>query len=362
MVFWCNSYQNTKVPVHSKTLIRIMQIEKNKSLKSFNTFGIAAKSNFFAAFESVANLNEVYQKEEFQQVKKMVLGGGSNLLLTGDFDGLILKNNCRGIEVIKTTANFAFVTAKGGENWHSFVLWCLKQGFGGVENLSLIPGTVGAAPIQNIGAYGVELKDVFYELTAYEIETGKVITFDKVSCKFGYRESIFKNTQKGKYIILSVTFQLSKNQHKLNTNYGAIQTVLETKQITEPTIQDVSKAVVEIRSSKLPNPAEIGNSGSFFKNPEIEQSAFNNLKNKFPNIIGYDLPNGQVKVPAGWLIEQCGWKGKRVGNTGAYAKQALVLVNYGNATGAEVWQLAKAIQASVLEKFGIEIRPEVNVV
>lgn len=339
-----------------------MQIEKNKSLKSFNTFGIAAKASFFAAFESVEDLKQIYQSDEFQQVKKMILGGGSNLLLTGDFDGLILKNDCRGIEVIKTKNNAVFVRAKGGENWHEFVLWCLEQNFGGVENLSLIPGTVGAAPIQNIGAYGVELKDVFHELTAYEIETGKIITFDKVTCQFGYRESIFKNKQKGKYIILSVTFRLTKNQHQLNTNYGAIQTVLETKKIIKPTIQAISKAVVEIRSSKLPNPAEIGNSGSFFKNPEIDQSFFDNLKHQFPNIIGYDLPNGQVKVPAGWLIEQCGWKGKRVGNTGAYAKQALVLVNYGEATGAEVWQLAKAIQTSVLEKFGIEIRPEVNVV
>jgi UDP-N-acetylmuramate dehydrogenase len=340
----------------------MMQIEKNKSLKSFNTFGIDAKAKFFAAFESVEDLEEIYQKAEFQKVKKMVLGGGSNLLLTGDFDGLILKNDCRGIEIIKTENDFVLVRTKGGENWHEFVLWCLEQNFGGVENLSLIPGTVGAAPIQNIGAYGVELKDVFYELTAYEIETGKVITFDKTTCQFAYRESIFKNTQKGKYIILSVTFQLRKNQHELNTNYGAIQTVLETKHITKPTIQDISKAVVEIRSSKLPNPAEIGNSGSFFKNPEISKSFFENLKTQFPNIIGYDLPNGDVKVPAGWLIEQCGWKGKRVGNTGAYAKQALVLVNYGNATGAEVWQLAKAIQASVLEQFGVEIRPEVNVV
>lgn len=339
-----------------------MQIEKNKSLKSFNTFGIDAKAKFFAAFESVEDLSEIYQNEAFQNVKKMVLGGGSNLLLTGDFDGLILKNDCRGIEHIKTENDFVLVKAKGGENWHEFVLYCLENDFGGVENLSLIPGTVGASPIQNIGAYGVELQDVFYELTAYEIETGKVTTFDKATCQFGYRESIFKNTKKGKYIILSVTFQLSKNEHELNTNYGAIQAVLASKKIRKPTIQDISKAVIEIRSSKLPNPAEIGNSGSFFKNPEIDKSVFHDLKHQFPNIIGYDLPSGQIKVPAGWLIEQCGWKGKRVGNTGAYAEQALVLVNYGKASGAEVWNLAKAIQSSVLEKFGIEIRPEVNVV
>jgi len=339
-----------------------MQIEKNKSLKSFNTFGIDAVAAFFAAFESVEDLNKIYQNSTFQNLKKMVLGGGSNLLLTDDFEGLILKNNCRGIDVISETENTVLIESKGGENWHEFVLFCINNNFGGVENLSLIPGTVGASPIQNIGAYGVELKDVFHELMAYEIETGKVKTFDKATCQFGYRESIFKNTQKGKYIILSVTFQLTKKEHELNTNYGAIQTVLETKNITKPTIQDISKAVVEIRSSKLPNPAEIGNSGSFFKNPEIDKDIFETLKNQFPNIIGYDLPNGQIKVPAGWLIEQCGWKGKRIGNTGAYAKQALVLVNYGNATGTEVWQLAKAIQASVFDKFGIEIKPEVNIV
>lgn len=339
-----------------------MQIQQNKSLKPYNTFGIDVNATYFATFESSEDLDTVFGNSEFQNLPKMVLGGGSNMLLVRDFDGLILKNGCRGIEVVEETADFAFVDVKGGENWHEFVLWCLDNNFGGVENLSLIPGTVGASPIQNIGAYGVELKDVFFELTAYHISTQKIIKFDKTTCQFGYRESIFKNTEKGNYIILSVKFRLTKNKHSLNINYGAIQTVLTEKKITNPTIQDISKAIIEIRSSKLPNPSEIGNSGSFFKNPEIEASFFSELKTKFPNIIGYDLPNGKVKVPAGWLIEQCGWKGKRIGNTGAYAKQALVLVNYGGATGEEVWNLALMIQDSVKAKFGILILAEVNVI
>jgi UDP-N-acetylmuramate dehydrogenase len=339
-----------------------MQIQQNKSLKPYNTFGIDVNAKYFAAFESSNDLDMIFNNSDFQNLPKMVLGGGSNMLLVRDFDGLILKNGCRGIEIVEETKDFAFVEAKGGENWHEFVLWCLDNNFGGVENLSLIPGTVGASPIQNIGAYGVELKDVFFELSAYHISTQKIVKFDNESCQFGYRESIFKNTEKGNYIILSVIFRLTKQHHNLNVNYGAIQTVLTEKKITNPTIQEISNAIIEIRSSKLPNPAEIGNSGSFFKNPEIEANFFNELKIKFPNIIGYDLPNGKVKVPAGWLIEQCGWKGKRIGNTGAYAKQALVLVNYGNATGEEVWNLALMIQDSVKVKFGISISAEVNVI
>ena len=348
-----------------------MQIKQNISLKPYNTFGIDVNAQYFAAFESSDDLNFIFNHSEFKNLPKMVLGGGSNMLLVRDFDGIILKNNCRGIEIINKNKNspprnlgenVVFVKANGGENWHEFVLWCLANDFGGVENLSLIPGTVGASPIQNIGAYGVELKDVFYELSAYHIPTGKIEVFNYDNCEFGYRESIFKNKEKGNYIILSVTFRLTKNEHHLNLNYGDIQAVLKEKQIENPTIQDISNAVIAIRSAKLPNPVDIGNSGSFFKNPEIEADYFQILKSKFPNIIGYDLPNGTVKVPAGWLIEQCGWKGKRIGNTGAYAKQALVLVNYGNATGEEIWNLALAIQQSVQEKFGILILPEVNVI
>ena len=268
----------------------------------------------------------------------------------------------KGILVTKIEGNFTYVKVQGGENWHQFVLWCLNHNLGGVENLSLIPGTVGAAPIQNIGAYGVELKDVFHELTAFNVKTHQVETFTLDQCKFGYRDSIFKSTVKGRYIILSVTFKLTNSKHHINDNYGAIKDVLKVKNISTPTIQNISEAVIEIRSSKLPNPVEIGNSGSFFKNPEIEVNDYLKIKELFPDIISYQLPNGKVKIPAGWLIEQCGWKGKRVGNTGSYAKQALVLVNYGAATGEEVWGLALAIKKSVKEKFGIDIDPEVNVI
>jgi UDP-N-acetylmuramate dehydrogenase len=344
------------------TLTHQMQIQQNISLKPYNTFGIDVRAKHFATFESSDDLNFIFNQNNLKNLPKMVLGGGSNMLLVRDFEGLILKNNCRGIEIIKVTENEVFVKANGGENWHEFVLWCLEHNFGGVENLSLIPGTVGASPIQNIGAYGVELKDVFYELSTYHIPTQKIEIFNTENCQFGYRESIFKNTEKGNYIILSVTFRLTKNKHYLNLSYGDIQTVLDRKNIKIPTIQAISEAIIEIRSSKLPDPAKIGNSGSFFKNPEIEATQFADLKLKFPNIIGYPLPNGTVKVPAGWLIEQCGWKGKRIGNTGSYAQQALVLVNYGNATGEEIWALALQIQDSVKVKFGILISAEVNVI
>lgn len=339
-----------------------MNFQKNISLKPYNTFNINAKAKYFYAFQSLKELHKIYNNNTFQPMKKLVLGGGSNMLLVNDFDGIILKNDLKGIEVTSQDEAFAYIKVQGGENWHQFVLWCLEHDFGGVENLSLIPGTVGAAPIQNIGAYGVELKDIFHNLTAFNVENQAVETFNLEQCQFGYRDSIFKSKVKGQYIILSVTFKLTTNNHRININYGAIQNVLNDKNISTPTIQDISQAVIEIRSSKLPNPDEIGNSGSFFKNPEIEVSEFERLQKLFPNIVFYNLPNGKVKIPAGWLIEQCGWKGKRVGNTGAYAKQALVLVNYGEATGEEVWSLALAIKDSVKEKFGIEITPEVNII
>lgn len=339
-----------------------MIFQNNISLKAYNTFKINVKAKYFYTFQSVEELHKIYNLKEFQAVNKLILGGGSNMLLVNDFDGIILKNNLKGITVSSQDDNFTYVKVQGGENWHQFVLWCLEQDFGGVENLSLIPGTVGAAPIQNIGAYGVELKDVFHQLTAYNTTTKAIETFTVKQCEFGYRDSIFKSKVKGQYVILSVTFKLTTKAHQINIRYGAIQEVLNEKNITKPTIQDISQAVIDIRSSKLPNPDEIGNSGSFFKNPEIEYAEFEKLLEKFPNMVFYNLPNGKVKIPAGWLIEQCGWKGKRVGNTGAYAKQALVLVNYGDATGVEVWDLALRIKASVREKFGIDITPEVNII
>lgn len=291
-----------------------------------------------------------------------ILGGGSNILFTGDVPGLLLKNEIQGIEVVRTHKNKVWVKAGGGVVWHTFVQWAVSQGLGGLENLSLIPGTVGASPIQNIGAYGVELKDVFVKLEAYEWETGQIRTFSKSVCQFGYRDSIFKRAAKGRYCILSVTFSLTKaTQHRLNLSYGDIQKTLTAQNITHPDIQAVSQAVIHIRSSKLPDPANIGNCGSFFKNPETARSVLDRIRKNYPNAPGYDLPDGRVKIPAGWLIEQCGWKGKRVGNTGCYEKQALVLVNHGGAVGAEVLQLARDIIASVKQKFEVELEPEVNI-
>ena len=335
-----------------------MNIKKNYSLKKLNTFGIDVNAKAFAIARSVEDLR-LLLKENTLPV--YILGGGSNLLLTKDLDMLVIFNQIMGKQLERSFTNSVYVSAGGGENWHEFVLWCLEQGYGGIENLSLIPGTVGAAPIQNIGAYGIELKDVFHKLEAFHLKTKKVETFRREDCQFGYRNSVFKNKLKGKYCITKVWFKLSLNEHKIHNSYGAIKDTLAKSNITLPTIKNISDAVIAIRSSKLPDPAVLGNSGSFFKNPEISKTHFNQLKKQYPHIVSYPMPNGKIKVPAGWLIEQAGWKGKRVGNTGAHAKQALVLVNYGNATGQEVKKLAYAIKNSIMEKFGIELTPEVNI-
>ncbi|MEM8527563.1 MAG: UDP-N-acetylmuramate dehydrogenase [Bacteroidota bacterium] len=337
-----------------------MLLKQNFSLKEYNTFGIDVVAASFVAIHSVEELQQILLKNNDSE-KIMILGGGSNMLLTKDLDRLVVHNQIKGFEIVAEEKDHSIVAVGGGENWHEFVLMCVENDLGGVENLSLIPGTVGAAPIQNIGAYGVELKDVFERLEAVELSTGKVYTFDKTACQFGYRDSVFKRDLKGKFCITKVYFRLSKQQHQLNTSYGAIAQVLDDKNINSPSIKDISDAVIEIRQSKLPDPKVLGNSGSFFKNPEIPLAQFEDLQQRFPEIVHYSLPNGKVKVPAGWLIEQCGWKGKRIGNTGAYEKQALVLVNYGGATGEEVFLLAKEIAASVKSKFGITITPEVNV-
>lgn len=337
----------------------LMIIKKNYSLKAFNTFGLAAKAE---------NLIKVRSEKELKQVLKLsyqpifILGGGSNLLLTNDIAGLVLKNEITGIEIVEETDDAVVLSIGGGENWHQLVLWTIENDFGGIENLSLIPGTVGASPIQNIGAYGVELKDVFEKLEAINISTKRKKTFKKKDCQFGYRESVFKKKLKGKYFITKVFLKLTKKAHQLNCSYGAIKDILAENGIEQPTIKAISDAVIAIRSSKLPDPAVLGNSGSFFKNPEIPQAQFDTLQKQFPNIVFYSMPNEMIKVPAGWLIEQCGWKGKKVGNTGAHAKQALVLVNYGNAKGAEVKALAYKIIDSVKDKFGIELTPEVNII
>lgn len=335
-----------------------MQILENQSLKSYHTFGIAATARYFATIHSEAELREALQSG-IQPI--FILGGGSNILPTKDFDGLVIKNNILGKEIVEKIDNQVIVKIGAGENWHETVLWTLAQHFGGLENLSLIPGTVGASPMQNIGAYGVEIKDVFYQLEAMERATGKIRVFDKAACQFGYRESVFKKTLKDQFVITRVYYKLTTRNHIINTSYGAIQEVLLSENIKNPTTHDVSDAVITIRSSKLPDPAKIGNAGSFFKNPEVLQAQYHVLKQQFPNMPAYPGENGGIKVPAGWLIEQAGWKGTRRGDAGCYDKQALVLVNYGNAKGEEIWQLALDIADSVEEKFGIRLMPEVNV-
>ncbi|ARS35358.1 UDP-N-acetylmuramate dehydrogenase [Pontibacter actiniarum] len=338
-----------------------MKLQTNISLKPFNTFGMDAKAKFFARFETVQELQELLQMPELQQEPKLILGGGSNLLLTKDYEGVVLQNGIKGIVKQREDEDFVYLQAGGGEVWHDFVLHTLRLNLGGIENLSLIPGTVGAAPLQNIGAYGVELKDVFEELEAVHIETGEVRLFDTSACRFGYRESVFKNDLKGQFIVTHVTFKLHKH-HKPNTSYGAISSTLEEMQVQQPSIQDISAAVCHIRQSKLPDPKQIGNAGSFFKNPEIQLTQYQALQKQYPAMPSYPVSDTTVKVPAGWLIEQCGWKGKVIGNYGVHKNQALVLVNYGGARGADIQQLAFDVIQSVEDKFGIRLHPEVNII
>jgi UDP-N-acetylmuramate dehydrogenase len=333
-----------------------LNIQENISLKDYNTFGIQATAKRFVTVNTAKELTEIISLEK----DIFLLGGGSNMLLTSNIKKLVVHLNLKGIIVNDTAKDEVFVTAEAGENWHEFVLWCISQNYGGLENLSLIPGNVGTSPIQNIGAYGVEIKDTFHQLEALEIKTGKIKTFKNQDCNFGYRNSVFKTELKNKYIIINVTFKLTKNKHKTNISYGAISTLLEHKQ--EPTIKDISNAVIQIRQSKLPDPKEIGNSGSFFKNPVIDTNSFKKLKEKYPEIPHYIVSDTEIKIPAGWLIEQCGFKGKRFGDAGVHSKQALVLVNYGNATGQEIYSLAEQIQKKVKTIFNIELDIEVNIV
>ncbi len=337
-----------------------MQIQDNISLKPYNTFGIDVKAKYFADIKSVDDLKTVYSSTTYP--KKFILGGGSNMLLTKDIDALVLHINLKGKSIFSETDHSVLVQANAGENWHEFVLWCLENNFGGLENLSLIPGNVGTSPIQNIGAYGVELKDTFYACEALNLETLKVETFTNEDCKFAYRNSIFKHEVKGQYIILNVTFKLSKGHHELHTTYGAISFELEKMEIYQPTIQDISKAVISIRQSKLPDPKHIGNSGSFFKNPVISNSEFEQLKVSFPDAPHYVVSENEIKVPAGWLIETAGFKGKTFGNYGVHKKQALVLVNYGGASGKDILKLSELIQTTVKRLFNITIEAEVNII
>ena len=337
-----------------------MLIKDNISLKPFNTFGIDVLAKHFVSVDAVSELKAVLKLDNYPT--KLILGGGSNMLLTKAVDALVIHINNKGITAVSETETAVIVKAQAGEVWHNFVLWTLENDFGGLENLSLIPGNVGTSPIQNIGAYGIELKDNFESCEALNVETLELETFSKTDCKFGYRNSIFKQEAKGKYIITSVCFKLSKTKHTLHTNYGAITSELEQMKISNPTIQDVSKAVIAIRESKLPNPKEIGNSGSFFKNPVISIDAFNALKDNFPNIPSYPVSETEVKIPAGWLIEQAGFKGKTFGNYGVHKKQALVLVNYGNAKGEDILALSKLIQNTIYRIFNISIEAEVNII
>lgn len=337
-------------------------IQQNISLKPFNTFGIDANAKYFTEAESVEDLKDILANPSIKSFPLLVVGGGSNLLLTKDFEGLIIHIKINGIAVVDEDTENIFVQAGAGEGWHQFVVYCIEHNYAGVENLSLIPGSVGAAPMQNIGAYGVEIKETFHSLQALNIETLAIETFTNGECKFGYRESIFKHEAKGKYIITHVIFKLSKTA-TFNTSYGAIGEELEAMGVDRNniTIQDVSQAVINIRSSKLPNPAEIGNAGSFFKNPVVSAEKVAELKAHYPDMPAY--PSGeQTKLAAGWLIEQCGWKGFREGDYGVHAKQALVLVNYGNAKGNEIFNLSTQILQSVKEKFGVDLEREVNII
>jgi UDP-N-acetylmuramate dehydrogenase len=336
----------------------MLQIHQNVSLKNFNTFGIDASARYFVEIAHEDDLVELFLDPKWKDTERLVLGGGSNLLLTKDFDGLVIRMNIRGIEH-RINHDEVFVAAGAGEVWRDLVNYCIGWQFAGVENLSLIPGSVGASPIQNIGAYGVELKDVFDSCRAFEIATGTFKTFTKADCHFGYRESIFKQ-QKGQYIIVGVKFILSLTP-SINTRYGAIEQELANRGITNPTIKDISQVVSHIRVSKLPDPSTIGNAGSFFKNPVITTQTFEQVANKYPDIVNFPAGDGFVKLAAGWMIEQCGWKGKMVGHTGTWKNQALVLVNHGGATGEEVYNLSSQIIDSVQNRFGVTLEREVNI-
>ncbi len=337
-----------------------MEISKNKSLTNYNTFGINCKSTFFTTIKSLKDLKELYHCKEYKNQKKLILGGGSNVLFTSDFNGLVIKNEIKGFQLERETNDIVEIKIGAGVNWHEFVTYAVNKGWGGVENMSLIPGNCGTAPMQNIGAYGVEIKDTFVSLSAFEIETGKIMHFDREKCEFGYRESIFKNKLKNQFIILDIKLRLEKNP-KLNTKYGDINKILIKNKISNPTIKDVSDAVIEIRTSKLPDPKKIGNAGSFFKNPVISHQQLKKLKVNFPEIVSYPVSDNLVKIAAGWLIETAGWKGKDFGNFGVHKKQSLVLVNYGNASGKEILKLSQDILEDVYTKFQVKLEREVNI-
>lgn len=337
-----------------------MQVQENISLKKFNTFGIDAIAKYFISFDSADALQEIVDSDLYKNERNnLILGGGSNILFTKKYDGIVLKNKLKGIKCIFEDDTNYYVRAAAGESWHQFVLHCIKNNYAGVENLSLIPGNVGASPMQNIGAYGVEIKDVFSSLLAFHKKEKTFVEFKNDDCKFGYRDSVFKNKFKDEFVILSVTYKLDKRP-VFHTQYGAIETELKNMGVQELSIQNISQAIINIRSAKLPDPKVIGNAGSFFKNPVIPTSLLENLKNEYPGIVSYPF-NDSMKLAAAWLIESCGWKGYRQGDAGCHGKQALVLVNYGDAKGNEIFELSQKIVDSVKMKFGIELEREVNI-
>lgn len=332
-------------------------LHENFSLKPFNTFGIEVFAKQFTRFTSVKELSETLS---LSRARPLLLGGGSNILFTKNYDGLVMKNEVMGIEKVNEDDDFVYIRAGAGENWHQFVLQCINNHWGGVENLSLIPGCVGASPMQNIGAYGVEIKDVFHELKAWHLQEKCNYTFTLKDCNFGYRESVFKNKYKDQFVILYVTLKLRKRP-EFNVSYGAIREELEKMGVQHLTIKAVSDAVIAIRSSKLPDPVQVGNAGSFFKNPVVSAEKYSSLKDSFVDIVGYPQPDGAVKLAAGWMIEKCGWKGFRRGDAGCHERQALVLVNFGNASGSEIYELSEEIVVSVENKFGVRLEREVNI-
>jgi len=346
-----------------------MEIHQNFSLQPYNTFGINAMAKWFASFNSVEALQELFSHKPLAinynpsniQRLLLILGGGSNVLFSKNYEGLILKNELKGIELLREDETHFYVKANAGENWHQLVLYCIEHNYAGMENLSLIPGNVGASPMQNIGAYGVEIKDVFEELEAYHIDDKAIVKFNLQDCEFGYRESVFKKKYKGQFVILNVTYKLNKKP-VYHTSYGAIEAELEKMQVKDISIQAISQAVINIRKSKLPDPNVIGNAGSFFKNPTISNRQFKQLKEEFPDIVGYRFGDTQTKVAAGWLIEYCGWKGYREGDAGVHVNQALVLVNYGSAAGREIYELSEKIIQSVRVMFEINLEREVNII
>lgn len=337
----------------------MLDIKENISLKQYNTFGIDAKAQSFVSIDKAEQLKELFLLPGFKNTPKLILGGGSNMLFTKDYEGLVIRLNIQGITAQEQDTD-VFITAGAGVVWHSLVQYTVAHGYAGMENLSLIPGTVGASPVQNVGAYGVEIKDIFHSCQVFIIETGELKTFNKQDCHFGYRDSIFKNELKGKVIVTEVTYKLS-TQATLNTSYGAIEQELKNRNIVNPTIGDISKVVSDIRVSKLPDPSTIGNAGSFFKNPIVSQELSAKVLSSFPDTVYYCMPNSTIKLAAGWLIEQCGWKGKRIGEVGTWKNQALVLVNHGNATGEAIYALSEQIIADVKQKFDVDLEREVNV-